>query len=185
MTKPSVLFCLWVLLFSSVRESCADEISVVQVSGHAAGEFYFVDATVQIELSADARNAVESGVPLQFVFDFEVHRPRRFMWDRKLLVLRRSGRLERHALANKFVVTDLVTHQRAVHTSIEDAMAALGELNDITLGKAKDLLGQTGLQGRLRAQLDIEALPAPLRPIAYLSPSWHLKSAWQEWSLSP
>ena len=31
--------------------------------------------------------------------------------------------------------------------------------------------------------VDIEALPAPLRPVAYLSSPWRLTSEWYEWPL--
>lgn len=175
---------IWLLLLFGLAAR-ADDIAVVHVEGHGDGDSYLVNARVTIDLSPDARDALESGVPLQFAFDFEVHRPRRLMWDRRLLVLRRACKLERHALANKYVVTDLVTHRRRVHTSIDDALESLGQLTGISLGKSAGLLAEPGLRGRLRAQLDIEALPAPLRPIAYLSPSWRLKSRWQSWSISP
>lgn len=174
---------IWLLMAFAFTAS-ADDIAVTHVSGHVERDLYFVDASVRIELSPDARDALESGVPLQFAFDFEVHRPRRFMWNRRLLVLRRPSRLERHALANKYVVTDLVTHQRRVHTSIDDALDSLGQLTEVTLGKSSELLAEPALRGRMRAQLDIEALPAPLRPIAYLSPSWRLKSRWKNWSIT-
>ena len=32
---------------------------------------------------------------------------------------------------------------------------------------------------------DIEALPAPIRPLAYLSPKWRLETKWHDWSLNP
>lgn len=162
----------------------ADQILISRVSGKIVDDFYFIDADVHLELSEDARDAVESGVPLRFSFDFQVSRPRRLMWDQQILALRRSYQLERHALANKYVVTDLVAQRRAVLTSIDDALEELGRLRNITIGKANDLLPKYALHGRMQAQLDIEALPAPLRPIAYLSPSWHLKSSWHNWLLS-
>ena len=37
---------------------------------------------------------------------------------------------------------------------------------------------------RMRAHLDIETLPAPLRPVAYTSPSWHLNSGWTTWTIT-
>ena len=38
-------------------------------------------------------------------------------------------------------------------------------------------------EGALRAWLDIEALPAPLRLLAYLSDDWPLTSEWYTWPL--
>ena len=184
MLKLTPLLLVWCSLLVWMHTSQADQILITKVSGKVIDHFYFVDAEVLIELSDDARDAVESGVPLRFAFDFQVIRPRKLMWDQQILALRRSYRLERHALANKYVVTDLVSQKRTVLTSIEDAVEALGHLENITLGKVKDLMLEEALTGRLRGQLDIEALPAPLRPIAYLSPSWHLKSPWRQWTLS-
>ncbi|MGD9603597.1 MAG: DUF4390 domain-containing protein [Gammaproteobacteria bacterium] len=179
-----LLSALCCLLFGGVPRAAAKEIEVIDVRGQIVGEFYFVDADVRIELGDDAEDAVESGVPLQFDFDFEVRRPRRLLWDSKILTQRRTARLERHALANKYVVTDLVTHQRVAHGSMAEALEALGRLSAITLGRVEALVQEPGLRGRLRAQLDIEALPAPMRPVAYVSPAWHMKSKWYEWEIS-
>ena len=37
----------------------------------------------------------------------------------------------------------------------------------------------------LRVSLDIEALPTPLRPVAYTSFTWHLNSGWSTWKVAP
>jgi hypothetical protein len=37
----------------------------------------------------------------------------------------------------------------------------------------------------IHAELDIEALPSPLRPLAYITPAWRLNSDWYSWSLTP
>jgi hypothetical protein len=36
---------------------------------------------------------------------------------------------------------------------------------------------------RVRARLDVEALPSPLRPLAYLTAPWQLDSDWYQWPL--
>jgi len=38
--------------------------------------------------------------------------------------------------------------------------------------------------GMVKTALEIEALPLPLRPVAYLTPQWHLSSGWFEWPLT-
>ena len=37
----------------------------------------------------------------------------------------------------------------------------------------------------VKAQLDIESLPLPLRPMAYITPSWNLASERKQWHLKP
>ncbi|MGD9299645.1 MAG: DUF4390 domain-containing protein, partial [Thiohalocapsa sp.] len=38
---------------------------------------------------------------------------------------------------------------------------------------------------QIRVSLDIEELPLPLRPMAYLYPSWKQSSKWTKWPLEP
>ena len=38
---------------------------------------------------------------------------------------------------------------------------------------------------RLRAVLDIESLPTPVRLWAYVSRDWGIESEWHEWPLEP
>lgn len=51
---------------------------------------------------------------------------------------------------------------------------------------AKDRLDpEVAYQVHMKAELDIEELPLPLRPIAYLRPAWKLGSSWTKWPLTP
>jgi hypothetical protein len=38
---------------------------------------------------------------------------------------------------------------------------------------------------RLRADLEIESLPLPLQPLAYLGQGWRLTTGWTQWPLQP
>jgi len=163
----------------------AADIEILDVRGQSRDGFYFMDLDARIPLTPDMQDAVESGVPLRFVFDVQLLRTRRYVWDARLLVLRRAMRLERHALAGKYVVHDEVSQQRQVLASLPDALEALGQLREVTLAELDALPTDLPLRGRVRAKLDIEGLPAPMRPVAYLSPSWYLGSGWYTWEVTP
>lgn len=189
MTAPlhrlrSTLWTLLACLSLGLPASAAD-IEILDVRGQSRDGFYFMDLEARIPLSPDMQEAVESGVPLRFVFDVQLVRARRYLWDARILVLRRAVRLERHALAGKYVVHDEVSQQRQVLASLPDALEALGQLRDVTLTKVDALPAEVPLRGRVRAKLDIEGLPAPMRPVAYLSPSWYLGSGWYSWEIAP
>ena len=174
-----------ILLCGYSMQSIANDINIIRIEGKRVNDFYFVDARLTVQLTKDAREAVESGVPLVFAFEFEIRQPRRWLWDSTLLALRRTYKLERHALANRYVITDIVGNKRLAAPSLDDALAELGELHDVAIGKAAELLNHGESSGRMRVRLDIESLPAPLRPIAYISPSWHIGSDWRNWDLVP
>jgi hypothetical protein len=48
-----------------------------------------------------------------------------------------------------------------------------------------DLVPGEAYQLRLRADLEIESLPLPLQPLAYLGRGWRLTSGWTQWPLRP
>ncbi|MSR14760.1 MAG: DUF4390 domain-containing protein [Gammaproteobacteria bacterium] len=178
-----VLRALAICLVSVRLAAGADDVTIQRISGNVVDGFYYVDARILINLSADARGAVESGVPLTFAYDFVIVHERRFLWDENVLLLRRTFNLVRHALADSYIVTDTVADSHVVSPSLDEALEVLGTLSRIAIGKTSDFGPARALVGRARAQLDIESLPAPLRPIAYVSPSWRLKSTWHAWEL--
>jgi hypothetical protein len=61
----------------------------------------------------------------------------------------------------------------------------LGELEGLDLLREASLDPDTEYEIQIRASLDIEELPLPLRPTAYLKPSWKLSSGWSKWPLTP
>ena len=65
------------------------------------------------------------------------------------------------------------------------AIAALGDLHDLPLLNRGELAAGKDYRVDLKIALDIEELPLPLRPTAYLLPSWKLSSGWTTWPLRP
>ena len=61
---------------------------------------------------------------------------------------------------------------------------ALGQINNLPLIDARLLNPELRYQVKVRAHLDIESLPAPMRPLAYISSDWQLDSDWVSWPLT-
>jgi hypothetical protein len=83
------------------------------------------------------------------------------------------------------VITDLVTDNRRIHDSIEAAVRDLGRIREIPIAENSQIDSSLDYQVGIRARLDLESLPAPLRPLAYISPSWRMSSGWYQWTLDP
>ncbi|MCK7583658.1 MAG: DUF4390 domain-containing protein [Chromatiales bacterium] len=71
--------------------------------------------------------------------------------------------------------------------SLDQALAHLGDFSDfrIPLTAKKEVLPGTRYVVATRAFLNIEALPALMRPLAYATPSWYLGTGWTEWPVQP
>ncbi|MBI5617849.1 MAG: DUF4390 domain-containing protein [Gammaproteobacteria bacterium] len=159
-------------------------IFIDSLSQRMVNELDVVDVDVRFEFGSDALEALRSGVPLVFNFEFKVTKARHFLWDQTIVAQTRRYELARHALADRYVLTDLITRERRVYGSIDEAAMELGRLRNIPLGERQDFAAETSYHGHLQVRLDIESLPAPLRPIAYISPSWRMSSDWYRWNLN-
>jgi hypothetical protein len=145
---------------------------------------YVVNANLAFEFSDDALAAMQSGIALIIDVDFEISRQRRYIWDPQVLSLNRRYQIERHALTDRYVITDLITDDRRTFESIESAIEDLGRFREIPIAEITRLPAEGEYSFALRARLDLESLPAPLRPIAYISPSWRMSSGWHAWKLN-
>lgn len=172
--------CLWLAACSS-GVALARDISVAAVSSRIENGRYVVDARLALQLNDSTREALDNGVTLEFELEAVLLRPRRAWWDAELLHARRRFLLSRHALADGYLLTEAATDRQQTFKRIEDALEALGDIDGYVVGRLEAEPTGRKFRGRLRLRLDIEALPAPLRPIAYVSPSWRMSSGWYEW----
>lgn len=155
-----------------------------------AGDTYVVDARIDFAFSEDNIEAVRNGVALTVIVDIEIRRERGQWWDETLASHQFRYRIEANMLAGGYMVRGLGPGMHAPGTtrnyrSLDEMLEALGDLESIPI-IARDRLSEDARHAaRIRARLDIEALPSPLRPIAYLSPKWRLNSGWFEWRVRP
>ncbi len=140
---------------------------------------YFLDAKIVFDFSAEAIEAMDNGVTLTVLIDVEVFR-QRALWDRKILSRQSRINVGVHALSKKYVMKKLDTGETKTHRSIAELSAALGSVERLPLFEASGLDAENTYSARVRARLDIEALPSPLRPLAYVSQAWRLTSDWYE-----
>jgi hypothetical protein len=146
---------------------------------------YLLSADIEYRLGERPKEALRSGVPLTVRVTMEVAERRRFLWDRVVATLEQGYRLSYHDLSRQYQVENLNTSVRESFPSVEAALASMGRLRDFPLIDRELLDEDERYLVNLQAELDIEALPAPLRPVAYVSPAWHLGSRWHSVPLTP
>ncbi|NNF97173.1 MAG: DUF4390 domain-containing protein, partial [Halobacteria archaeon] len=108
----------------------------------------------------------------------------RWYWNKNLAELEQGYLLLYHALSEKFIVHNLNSGVQDHYSSLDAALNALGRINNLPLIDAKLLDPEMRYQVRMRTYLDIESLPAPMRPLAYISSDWQLDSDWVSWPLT-
>ena len=84
---------LAVLLLAAPVLATAEGIAVRGAELAAAEEGYFLEADFEIALNPTLEDALNKGVPLYFVLDFEIIRPRWYWLDEKVFATQQQYRL--------------------------------------------------------------------------------------------
>lgn len=144
---------------------------------------YRLDAWIRYRFSGAVLEALENGVPLTVEVQIEVSRSRWYWMAEEVAELSQFYLLQFHALSRQYLLTSLNSGAQRSFSSLPSAVAVMGRIQGLPILDRKLLQPETTYAVRLRARLDIESLPSPLRPVAYLSDEWRLVSEWYEWSL--
>lgn len=178
------LLLLLLAVFSATPLAAnAADFQVLSAATRLDGNVYRLNAKLQYSLSAVAREALENGVPLTVAIDMEVRRRRKWAWDETVYSLAQRFRLEYHTLSRQYLVTNLNSGVRRAFPNQEEALRYMGQIQNFPLLDKKLLEPKQRYKGALRARLDLDELPTPLRLFAYISEDWRLSSAWRTWKL--
>jgi hypothetical protein len=170
---------LGVLLWLPATSAVADEFEVTRMDCVQEGDFYLLYADIEYRLSDKALEALNNGIPLTLGTQVRVsHEWAWGMWDRKLLDRELRFQLSYHALAALYQLEDLQTGEQQSFATLEAAIAALGEIRSLPVLSTEELEPGKKYQLEIQSYLDIDALPLPLRPMAYITPAWNLSSEW-------
>ncbi|MDF1829188.1 DUF4390 domain-containing protein [Cycloclasticus pugetii] len=144
---------------------------------------FLLNSLIVYNLSDEAIEALHNGVTLTFNIDLSITEPRKWLWNKHHTNLTLPYQLRYHTLAKIYQVSDTTNNIRLNFSSLSAALHSLGTLTDIpiyTLTNSPHI----NANASLNAYLNIEALPLPMRPLAYITPGWHLRSNTFQWPLA-
>ena len=174
---------LLVALCLVVVQSYARETRISNVRTLLADGVYRIGARVDFEFNETLHDALHNGVPLLIELHIEVLRQRRWFWPERVAELRQRFELQYHALSRRYLVSNYSTGVQHSFSSMNDALEYIGNVYDLPLIYAKLLEHRQPYIVRMRAELDVESLPTPVRLWAYLGSAWSLKGDWYQWHL--
>jgi hypothetical protein len=163
----------------------AEGFHVRSADSRLVDSVYMLDARIDYRFSDPTLEALQNGVPLIVLVDIEVEQVRKWWFNKTIAELQQGYLLLYHALTEKYIINNLNSGVQENYDSLGSALAALGRINDLPLLDANLVKMNEQYQVNLQTYLDLEALPAPMRPIAYISSQWRLESDWYQWPLKP
>lgn len=159
----------------------ASDISIEYATSSLVDENYLLDAYIEFEFDDEVITALSHGIPITIDIFVKIRRTRNWLWDPVVRDERIRLQLERHALSDHYLLTNLQTEQKEQFQYLDEALRSLGTVNEHFLFDASTIDEDASYIGYVKSELDIESLPPPLRPMAYFSGHWRAKSGWYEW----
>lgn len=144
---------------------------------------HLLESRLQLVLSADALDALSSGVALRIELNLEVIRSRRFWTDPAEVVLLIGYELEYRPLSQRYMVSHLNSGNQESFATLYSALNNLGRIQGLPVVDDAILQTDKTYRIRLRARLSTEQYPAPLRILFFWRDEWQLESDWFEWLL--
>lgn len=179
------LWRLLLLLALMPGPLAAADFEVGQVKTSLEEGVYLLDAEIKYRFNETVLEALNHGVPLTLEVHIQVRREGAWVWEQDTAELRLRYLISYHALTSLYEVSDLNQETSRSFVTQEAALAYLGEIQRLPIVSQQQLEEGSAYRLEIRTLLDIEALPLPLRPLAYLTPDWNLSSEWRSWPLQP
>ncbi|HZN86724.1 MAG TPA: DUF4390 domain-containing protein [Burkholderiales bacterium] len=161
----------------------ADDIEVLDARLAASEEGLLLSADFAFEFNSRLNETVANGVPLYFVVEFELTRPRWYWWDEHTVSRATQLRLSYHALSRQYRLTTGPLHQN--FATLDEALDVMRRLRNWQVLGRSATLRSTSYDAAVRMRLDTAQLPRPLQVSALTSRELRLESPWKRFIFAP
>ena len=166
-----------------VPVSRADTIAVKYAELRADEDTYVLNAEFDLSVNSTLEEALQKGIPLYFVFEFDLVRPRRFWVDEKILSFATQYRVSYNALTRQYRLASGLLAQN--FEALDEVERFLSRVTSRPVANRDQLVIGARYEAAVRLRLDVNQLPKPFQVNALASREWSLQSEWYRWSFTP
>ena len=167
----------------SVVVAHADTIAVKSAELLVEDDDYVLNAQFEFAFNPTLEEALQKGISLYFVLEFEIGRPRWYWLDEKIAQLAVQYRLTYTPLTRQYRLTSGLLAQQV--DSLEEVQRILSRVVSRPVVARDALAAGTRYEVGVRLRLDGALLPKPFQINALTSRDWTLQSEWYRWSFTP
>jgi hypothetical protein len=161
----------------------ADTIAVKSAELRIEDDEYVLNADFDFALNATLEEALQRGVSLYFILEFELTRPRWYWVDEKVAQVTTQYRVTFNPLTRQYRVTSGLLSQ--LLDSQEEVERLIARVLARPVIRKDALTRGTRYDAALRLRLDVAQLPKPFQINALTSADWSLQSPWYRWMVTP
>jgi hypothetical protein len=173
-----VLAGLWL----GVSAACAENITVSRTEANFSGGSYQISADFDIKLNFTVGQALTRGVPLYFVTEFTLTRPRWYWMDEVVAQSEQTVKLSYNSLTQQYRITRGSLFQN--FASLDAALRVLSHQSAQPIPASMLKSGENHVAA-VRMWLDVSLLPKPLQVNELTGDDWNLNSVWYRWIVRP
>ncbi len=174
---------LLVLSFAARADGIVVQDARLEVSGEGAEATWTLNASFQMELGQRLEDAVGKGLPLIFLTEVEIARPRWYWFNEKTVSLTQVNRLSYNALTQQYRVASGSLTQR--FNSLPEAINMISRVSRLRLAARSELKPGSQYEVAVRMRLDVSQLPKPFQINAMTNREWTLASDWRRFVFTP
>ncbi len=178
----TVLVALWLAVAAS-STAYAEGIEVKKAALTILDDGYVLEADFDIILTPPLKEALNKGVALYFLFEFETIRSRWYWFNEKIVNTHQQYRLSYNALTRQYRVGVGTLYQN--FSTLGEALEVMSRVRrseDVEPGTLKK---DSTYTAALRLRLDTTQLPKPFQINALGSREWNVGSDWYRWTVTP
>jgi hypothetical protein len=163
----------------------ADNVDVLRAGFEpsADGEAWLLSADFALTLSPQLEDAVNKGVALYFLVEFELTRSRWYWLDERTALATQTHRLSYHALTRQYRV--LLNGVPQAFPTLAEALESMTLLRGWRVMPRDRMRPGTTYDGWLRLRLDANQLPKPIQLTALTNRDWNPQSEWKRFPFTP
>jgi len=161
----------------------AEGITVTKATIEPVDDGWNLDVSFDVQFSQRLEEAINRGVPLYFVVDFELAQPRWYWFDEKPVQLSQTYRISYTPLLRQYRLTVGTVYQN--FTRFEEVARVLSRLRGWHIAEKGALKKDQVYQASVRMRLDTAQLPKPFQLNAIASRDWSMASEWHRWTIIP
>jgi len=176
----ALVVIVWALTSSLAR---ADTIAVRSAEVRIEEGEVLLNADFDLSLNSTLEEALEKGIPLYFVLEFELTRSRWYWFDDKVAQTSITSRVSYNALTRQYRVGSGLL--AVAFNSIEEVERYIGRVTSRPVAQASALSKGMRYDAAIRLRLDVNQLPKPFQVNALASREWTLASDWYRWTYIP
>ena len=141
---------------------------------------YALNANFEINFSKEVEEALNKGVKLSFLIEFQIVTPSSWWFDDEIKSASTQVTLDYHALSRQYLI-NRNNHQYAIAT-LREAKEELAHIRNWQVVEKSLLSKGEEYQAALRIRLDQSKLPKPLQVDALGSDEWAMVSERYRWT---